>query len=263
MTNRLSPLRLILALATVFTAAGCDLYFGGQDAHGGGGDRWTYCGSDGYYVCQGDNCEWANARCPDDPNYTCASSADCAAGCFCAASGVCEEAGFCGSNQDCPTGYTCDTARSSCVPDAPPPTCTTTADCVNGTYCQDNACVPGTCAGPAATCNLQPPTCAEGQVPLIDGTGCYAGTCFEIAQCSAAPSCQALQHENDCLNDAGCTSVYTGLNCTKPDGSACHTGDTGCTCASFQYDSCTTHTTSRTVIETPSGFVDGASYLSH
>ena len=72
MTKLLSP--LVLALATVFLA-GCELYFGG-----GGGDRWTYCAADGYYMCDGDDCEWAGARCPSDPEYTCSDHADCAAG---------------------------------------------------------------------------------------------------------------------------------------------------------------------------------------
>ncbi len=239
MTKLLSPARLILALAMVFTATGCELYFGGHD------DRGSEPGE------------------PGGPNYTCESNQDCAAGCFCSADGVCEEAGFCASDADCPHGFTCDETRSSCVPDAPPPTCTQTADCVVGTYCQDGACVPGTCAGPAATCNLQPPACAAGEVPLLDGTGCYTGTCFEIDLCSATPTCQALQHEADCLDNTACSSVYNGLNCTKADGSACHAGDTGCTCQNFVYASCTTRTTSRTVVETSTGFVDMSAYLAH
>lgn len=294
MTKLLSPLRIYslgLALATMFTATGCELYFGGHN--GGGGDRWTYCGSDGYYVCNGDNCDWAGARCPNDPNYTCTSNQDCAGGCFCSAAGVCEEAGFCATDQDCPEGFTCDEARSSCVPnDTGPTTCAQDVDCPEGQYCQDGLCTAschctsdadaqaqgwnncdeargtceptpayGTCAAPATTCNLLPPTCGAGQVPLTDATGCYAGGCLGINLCDVAPGCKALQHEADCLGDATCTSVYTGINCTKPDGSACVAGDTGCTCQSFQYNSCATRMAEHKVVETPAGFVDLATYL--
>src|SRR5438445_12663294 len=57
-------LSFALLVASVATLAGCDLYFGnGHDGHGDGG-KWNYCGSDGYYTCDGDNCEWQGATCP-------------------------------------------------------------------------------------------------------------------------------------------------------------------------------------------------------
>ncbi len=256
--------------AIAFSLTGCELYFGGD--HGGdNGDRWTYCANDGYYVCAGENCEWAGPRCPDDPNYTCESSADCAAGCYCA-NGVCEEAGFCSTDAQCPDGYHCDEGRSSCEPDG----CTTDADCDAGQYCDPatQSCTAsctctndteaqnqgwgycdetrGTCEPPSAdgscvgtiTCNQIPTTCPVGQVPLIEN-GCYTGNCRNVGMCDIAPTCGSLQHEGDCLNRAAdCTSVYTGLNCTNSSGATCTAGSTGCTCESFEYATCRTKTAS-------------------
>lgn len=269
MTKLLSPIRLVLALATVFTVSGCELYFGGHND----GDRWTYCGNDGYYVCQDNDCSWAGPRCPDDPNYTCTTNDDCAAGCFCADNGMCEEAGFCDNDSQCPAGYTCDEGRQSCVPDTNQPTpCTTDTDCPTGAYCPADTgvctdtctctsdadaqaqgyancdenrqtCEPqpwyGSCGAPAAGCNTVAPSCPDGQVPLTDATtGCYGTGCLEIGLCDVAPTCSAYQHEGDCLGGAGCTPVYTGLNCTTPTGASCTSGSANCTCTSFVYSSC-------------------------
>lgn len=269
MTKTLASLRLaILAMLSVGTLAGCELYFGNSST----GDSWTYCGSDGYYVCSGDNnCEWAGATCPDGtgPGFACQTNADCAAGCFCQA-GTCEEAGFCSTDADCAAGFHCDD-RQSCAPD----TCTSDADCAAGSFCNNgtcettcvcetdqqaidggfghcdetrSTCLPGTdpagsCGG-AVTCNIKPPACAEGEVPLIKD-GCFTGLCKAIAQCDVTPECANLGHENDCLGratgaGADCSAVYTGLNCTKSDGTACTSGSTGCTCTDFRFNSCTT-----------------------
>lgn len=253
-----------------FSLAGCELYFKG-DHDGGDGDRWTYCANDGYYVCAGEDCEWAGPRCPDDPNYTCETSDDCAAGCYCA-NGVCEEAGFCSSDAQCPDGYHCDEARSSCEPDG----CNTSADCNAGEYCDPatqgctssctcttdaqaqsqgwgycdetrGTCEPplanGSCGG-AVTCNQIPTSCPEGQLALIFN-GCYTGACGAISGCDVTPVCGQMQHEGDCLNRAAdCTSVYTGNNCTNSTGATCTAGSTGCTCESFSYATCRTRTAS-------------------
>jgi len=258
----------IFSLAAIaFSLTGCELYFDGHDGDRSGDDRWTYCANDGYYVCQGEDCEWAGARCPDDPNYTCETNEDCAAGCYCA-DGVCEEAGYCGTNEDCPDGYHCDDKRDSCVPDA----CTTSADCDTGQYCNEGSCTAsctcttdaeaqsagfgycdetrGTCEPPnsagscggAVTCNQIPTSCGDGQVPqILDG--CYTGSCVAITSCDVTPVCGSLQHEGDCLGrTADCTSVYTGINCTNSSGTTCTAGSTGCTCETFQFASCRTRT---------------------
>lgn len=275
MNKLLSP--LLLAIATV-SLAGCELYFGDS---GGGDDRWSYCAADGYYVCNGDNCEYAGARCPAEPGYTCQDDADCAAGCYCdTESGVCEEAGFCGSQEDCPDGFYCDVDRSSCVPE----TCTTSADCDNGEYCDANGscqssclcntdaeaqaagfaycdearntCEPtpigGSCGG-TSTCATAEPTCPAGSVALIS-EGCYTGECSAIAECDVTPSCEALQHEGDCLGaSASCTSVYYGINCTNSQGTSCQAGQSGCVCQSFQFAECRAKTTAMMVFPTSNG----------
>ncbi|MGE0870233.1 MAG: hypothetical protein AB7P03_16835 [Kofleriaceae bacterium] len=244
--------------------SGCQLYFGHDDDDwDDDDDRWSYCDVDGYYECAGDDCRWESATCPD---LTCTSDADCAAGCYCSVSGVCEEAGFCSNDEQCGDGYHCDETRSSCVPDV----CMSDAECDSGEYCDaatggcsascsctDDAsaqqqgwaycdegrmtCMPasagGTCGG-ESTCNVAAPGCAEGEVPLILN-GCYTGACQAIASCDVTPTCEALSHESDCLARTGsCSAVYTGINCTKPDGSACHAGDSGCTCQDFRFNSC-------------------------
>ena len=275
---------LALAFALVSTLTGCELYFGGNS--GGGDDRWTYCANDGYYVCNGDNCEWAGARCPDEPGYTCESDSECAAGCYCSTAGVCEEAGFCSRDTDCPEGYTCDEDRASCVPEA----CAADTDCAAGEYCDPNgACTPsclctsdqqaqdlgygfcdeargtceptpdtGSCVG-TSTCTTAEPTCAVGEVALIKD-GCYTGACSAIGACDIAPGCEALQHEADCLGaNMTCTSVYYGINCTNNQGTACQPGmgDTSCVCQSFSFAECRTRLNAMMVYPTSDGsFVD-------
>jgi hypothetical protein len=260
MTKLLASLRLAMLAAFSVTLASCGLYFGDE----GGNDNWTYCGSDGYYVCEGDDCQFAGATCPDgttQPGFTCEDNADCAAGCYCAGAdaaagtaGTCEEAGFCSTDEDCPTGFVCDD-RSSCVP---PTTeaCTCASDseaqAQNHDYCDEstNTCQLG--VDPNGTCGGDPagalpptgtkPACAVGEVPTVFNN-VYTGQCKGIGQCDVTPSCGALQHEPDCLGRPGeCGAVYTGINCRKPDGTACAAGDSGCTCDSFSFNSCATST---------------------
>ncbi len=262
---------LLLAIATA-SLAGCELYFG-DEGDRGGDDRWSYCANDGYYVCQGDDCDYAGQRCPQEPGWSCESDADCAAGCYCGDNGTCEEAGFCGREEDCPDGFHCDVDRASCVPDG----CAVSSDCETGEYCDDGRCVSsctcmtdsearqagygycdearGTCeptpaggsCGGTSACEVAEPTCPAGQVPLI-AEGCYTGECSDIATCDVTPSCEALQHESDCLAaNATCTSVYYGINCTRSDGTACQAGDQGCMCETFQFAECRADAMARTV----------------
>ncbi len=186
---------------------------------------WSYCGSDGYYQCQGNDCSLTSATCPPDDGgsgggngYDCSSDQQCSAGCYCDSSGVCEEGGFCTSDSDCGSGYYCDTTRSSCEPDGSGSgsgsSCSTNTDCTgNDQICDTTSgtCVQASCAG-TLTCNLGPPTCPSGSVPLIYN-GCYTGTCQAIASCDAPPACANINDEQDCLNRANdCTAVYTGID---------------------------------------------------
>lgn len=246
-------------LVVVATAlAGCDLYFDGHNdpsgTVGGGGGGGGGSG------------------------YMCSSNTDCAAGCYCA-NGTCTEGGFCSTDADCGSGYHCDTNRSSCEPN--PPGCTQDSDCADGQVCDTSisTCVNtcscstdaqavsqgygycdetrmtcekgsdpnGSCAG-TVTCNTTAPKCASGEVPTIL-MGCYTGNCEAISACDTAPPCTAINDEADCLGRTDCSGVYTGIDCTKPDGSACHSGDANCTCASFEFASCATKGAGRVVTQ--------------
>lgn len=199
-----------LLVASVATLAGCDLYFG--DGHGHGDSNWNYCGSDGYYTCSGDNCEWQGPTCPpgvggsgspqggtSGSGYECNANSDCAAGCYCAG-GTCTEAGFCTQDSDCGNGYVCNTDRSSCEPGTPIPpktTCDYDSQCPSGSYCAaDHTCTATcTCAndqeavnGGFGWCDESRNTCLPGQDP--------AGTCAgeATASCSVGrPACPAGQ----------------------------------------------------------------------
>jgi len=210
--------------------------------------------------------------------YECTSSTDCAAGCYCS-SGTCEEGGFCATDQDCGPGYHCNTDRSSCEPNdgsgSGTPTCTGDATCPTGQICGPNGtCVAtctctsdsgavsqgygycdesrgtcengsdpsGTCAGtPPQACTTAAPQCASGEVPLLDATtGCFTGTCEAYGSCGANPVCEHINDETNCLSRNDCDAAYTGHGCHKPDGTACHSGDTNCTCTSYTFASCAT-----------------------
>lgn len=267
-------------LAMTSMLAGCELYFDGHDND----DHWNYCGSDGYYDCYGDSCSYVASSCPvntgtQPPGYDCSTSTDCAAGCYCT-NGTCEEAGFCGTDADCGKGYHCNTDRASCEPNPPTPVCTSDANCGAGQICDNGSCsdtctcasdaeatqggygwcdegrgtcMPGSdpagqCAGDI-TCPTAAPNCAEGQVPLILN-GCYTGECRAITACGETPACDALDHEQDCLNrNTDCSAVYTGTGCHKPDGSACHAGDQNCTCTNFSFHSCEPRTMAHALMD--------------
>jgi len=277
MKKLVHSLGLMVAVATVSMLAGCDLYFG---SHDNGSSTWSYCGSDGYYTCHGDSCTWVSATCPSGTTgsggsgYECTTSADCAAGCYCA-NGTCNEGGFCATDADCGSGYHCNTDRSSCEPN--PPGCASDADCAPGSTCDTSSglctetctCTDdagaksqgydycdetrqtcergtdpnGTCGGtPGASCSGAEPQCPSGQVPLMDATtGCFTGQCEAYGSCAATPVCEHINDESNCLSrSTDCAATYTGINCHKPDGTQCHSGDTNCTCASFQFAACST-----------------------
>ena len=240
MTKLLSSLGLAFTVATVTMLAGCDLYFGDHNGSGGGGGG-------------------------NPPGYSCGSGSgsdsQCAAGCYCA-NGTCTEGGFCTTDADCGTGFHCDTARSSCVPN-PPCSCNSDADaikqgfnwCDEATHtCNTGTDPSGACKG-TVTCTNAAPNCAEHQVPLIKD-GCYTGQCRDITACEGNAACGSLQHEDDCLFRAtDCSASYNGINCHKPDGTACHAGDTNCTCQSYVFAKCVTKGMAR--LDQFGNFVDG------
>jgi hypothetical protein len=247
MNKLLSSVGLVMAFATVSLLAGCQLYFGdpSDSSDPGGG------GSGGSGI---------------PPGFECNGDAQCAAGCFCD-NGICAEGGFCRVDADCVTGFHCDTTRASCIPN---PQCTENEQCAPGSMCDPSGgcvttcactsdaeavkqgagwcdetrstCMPGSdpagaCTG-EITCTTAAPRCPEGQVALRKD-GCFTGQCRAITTCEAAPTCNALQHENDCLDRTGdCSTVYNGSGCHKRDGSACRVGDTDCVCTSFRFASC-------------------------
>lgn len=264
---------LLVAFATT-ALAGCQLYFGENDNDG----SWNYCGADGYYECQGDDCYWRGAECPTGAGqgsaggFECDDNSDCAAGCYCG-DGICEEAGFCTTDEDCGQGFVCNEERSSCEPGTPQPqptpcgadndcptgqycdsqtlqctatcTCTSDSDAVNQgfDYCDESrqTCLPG--VDPAGDCAGEI-TCNLGRPTCPAGTvaliseGCYTGECAAINSCATAPSCSAFGHEADCLAGNDCSVSYTGINCTTPNNSPCQAGSTDCTCQEYRFAAC-------------------------
>nr|HEX4312702.1 hypothetical protein [Kofleriaceae bacterium] len=283
-TSNIKSLGVAVVLASALGGlAGCELYFGD---HSSSGDSWAYCGSDGYYQCDGnDVCTKTSSTCPSDPTgYTCGSNTDCAAGCYCSG-GTCTEGGFCGSDGDCGTGFTCDPTRSSCEP---VPGCGSDADCGSGSVCTNGTCTTScTCTtdqqaidqgfgwcdtsrdtcetgtdpagdcNDAVTCNEKPPVCMEHQVPLVLN-GCYTGDCRDITACEGAPACGERQFSDDCAADSQCEVVSVGHDCTKPDGTSCTAGDTDCTCASFTFSACDDKTSTNVI---PATGTNGQSHL--
>ena len=188
----------------------------------------------------------------------CATDSDCGPGYHCNTDrSSCEPNGGSGSgsgsgsggptscdyDNQCPTGQYCEYDH----------VCVATCVCSNDTQAQQQGwgwcdetrmtCLPGqdpngTCGGTATgSCQTLEPRCPTGQVPLLLD-GCWTGTCRAYAQCDVPPVCANINDEMDCLGRTDCGAVYTGTNCHKSDGSACHPGDTGCTCSSYTFASC-------------------------
>lgn len=254
-------------IAFAFAAAslgltGCELYFDEPS----GSDTWSYCDDTGCWTCDEWGC-W-----PSDgsggPGWSCADNKDCAAGCYCSDEGYCEEAGFCSGDEQCPAGFICDD-RASCVPEGSTGSCESHADCPAGAYCEEDSgecvesdtcetgddcsqdgfvcddsgtCVPGeeptlVCQG-EVTCETVPPACPLGSTPAIDvDTGCYTGDCIDNAECPDGNPC-ASNTEDQCIAAAECTAVYSGTNCTDPNGNACNANEANCTCESYTYTGC-------------------------
>jgi cysteine-rich repeat protein len=133
---------------------------------------------------------------------------------------------------------------------------------VSGDGCSKTCTIePKASCGGTLTCNLGAPKCPADQVPLIKD-GCYTGTCEPLAQCDVTPVCAVINTEHSCLARTDCGAVYTGTNCTKSDGTACHAGDTGCTCANYSFSSCKTKGAAAQVFQLGDGTeVNASTYL--
>ena len=56
----MKPTFTLLAAVAMSALAGCQLYFGEEHED----ESWTYCGSDGYYECNDEDCYWRGPECP-------------------------------------------------------------------------------------------------------------------------------------------------------------------------------------------------------
>lgn len=95
---------------------------------------------------------------------------------------------------------------------------------------------PASCNG-TVTCLVLAPTCPSGEVPTITN-GCWTAICQPIAACDVPPPCADINDAADCLTRSDCGATYTGIDCTGSDGSACVSGASDCTCASYVFASC-------------------------
>ncbi len=220
---------LAVLTATVLLS-GCALYFGDEHDRGGGNSVSPGGGS--------------GSGSAEPGQFECQDNGDCAAGCYCSAGGICEEAGFCTQDSDCGEGYECNETRSSCEPVSC--VCSTDAEAAAQGYdycdeatitCKKGTDPAGTCAG-VPTCNILPPTCAPGDVPLLGADGCWNGQCEAATQCAAPPECSHINDEANCTARPDCAASVNGINCTKPDGSACQSGDSNCSCEQLVFAAC-------------------------
>jgi hypothetical protein len=237
---------IALLVATASMAlTGCELYFGEEENNG----SWTYCGSDGYYECNDNDCYWRGPECPTGGGsggmttppggFECKDNSDCAAGCFCQ-NGLCEEAGFCTQDSDCGMGFTCDESRSSCVPETEPPavSCGADNDCATGEYCNPDTLkceATCTCATDAEAvtggydyCDETRGTCLPGADPRGDCAGTVAPTCNvarpacpqgSVAMLSDGCFTGFCQVISACANTPECTAYRYDADCR---------GDTSC-----------------------------------
>jgi Cys-rich repeat protein len=216
----------LLVSAMTSMLAGCSLYFGDSENDG----SWNYCGEDGYYECEGNDCFWRGATCPagagsggttNPGGFECTDSNDCAAGCYCGENGTCEEAGFCTQDSDCGEGYVCNEDRSSCEPGTgnPGPTpCLWDSECPTGQYCSpDTLTCTATCtctddetavANGFGWCDETRSTCLPGQDPAgtcggeADGTSCT--TFAPVCPSGQVPVMFAGCYTGGCMEYAAC-----------------------------------------------------------
>ena len=77
--------------------------------------------------------------------------------------------------------------------------------------------------------------CAGSCVEYLDWPA--SGADLVADGCTEAAGCTGLD-EDACTANPDCKPVYSGNNCTDPDGNTCTGGDTDCTCETFEYAVC-------------------------
>lgn len=244
-------------------AAGCFCQDSGTCAEAGFCTTKSDC-SEGF------ECDDRSSCVPEGSSESCTSDSACPSGSYCdEAAGNCVGSWTCDANSSantCGMGFECDD-RGTCVPQP----CSNDEMCQEGCYCNEdagecietttcdalgqcsgdfvcdpdrNTCVPPGEIGPTCqgnvTCNTAAPVCPVGSTAVIED-GCYTGQCMVKSSCpDGAPfECSDLNNnENSCISNPDCSPVYTGLNCTSPNGNECTTGSANCTCQSFEYGYC-------------------------
>lgn len=127
----------------------------------------------------------------------------------------------CYSNEEC-GGGSC-TADTECLS---PPGGSELDVCYG--FCEGNPPGgPGSCVGDIV-CDQPPPDCPDGTLPGR-GSGCWTGYCIPLDRCDSLPACAELG-EADCVSRSDCTASYRGQDCSCDD--------TGCTCATYVFESC-------------------------
>ena len=137
----------------------------------------------------------------------------------------------CYGDQDCGEGFSCN-AADICLPppsdgDCDPSSggCGVPAVCYG--YCVADPVDPGECDG-EVFCDSLPPLCEAGSTPGIKD-GCWTGQCIDLSLCPQT-ECAEIAGESMCVARADCDAFYVGVDCS------CDAN--GCTCASWDYDSC-------------------------
>jgi hypothetical protein len=107
------------------------------------------------------------------------------------------------------------------------PGCDGKGECADGFECVAGVCNP----------------CPDGICPCRSDAACGQDERCNLTtgQCERV-TCGDLTREADCLARGDCLAVYSGKNCTRPDGKECQAGDSNCTCASFDFAVCSEQT---------------------
>lgn len=170
-------------------------------------------------------------ECGPDPSATCTSDSECDTGNVCRPATCvpstcsCDETtGTWGCTADCGMGM------STCIPEGSLPTCTSDADCTEGSeWCEDGECV--ACDNTGQLCDL---ACVEGS-SMVTRNGCTPCACQPDNACTSDADCDSANGElcapgDVCLTwcEAGDPSCCYGNTCETGSGTTC-TSDSDCT----------------------------------